>query len=102
MKVKVYPYRENSNTGNIIWPGHYPMRHGKFPADHPVGGGFSDVAECQCGNGANIEAFRSRGYWASCFPEGDGITWKPLNGQDKEQCIKDIRECFEWEAFWGA
>jgi hypothetical protein len=84
--------------GNIIWTGKFPMRNGRFPADHPVGGATGIVD--QCGNGPGIEAFRQRGYWASCFPEGDGITWKPLREQNNEQCMTDIRECFGWEARW--
>ena len=46
------------------------------------------------GTSDELAQFRARGYWASCFPEGDGITWKPENGQSDEQCLRDIRECF--------
>lgn len=99
MLVKVYPYREKIGFGNIIWTPFFPMRGGKFPKEHPCAPGeFAD----QCGSGENIKSFRERGYWASCFPEGDGIAWKPLNGQSDEQCIKDIGECFGWETKWGA
>ena len=97
MKVKVYPYREKVGMGNIIWNNKYPMKAGKFPSNHPVGGAFSGAGNSQCGNGSNIDNFRERGYWASCFPEGDGITWEPKNNQTDEQCLKDIRECFNWD-----
>jgi len=103
MKVKVFPYREKIGMGNIMWNGpRFEMRGGKFQKDHPVGGGFGDAEASQCGNGSNIKAFRAAGYWASCFPEGDGITWKPLNGQSDEQCMIDIKECFTgFDAYWG-
>ena len=97
MKVKVYPYRERVGMGNIIWDGKYPMRAGKFPSNHPVGGGSMDFGASQDGSENSIDNFRKRGYWASCFPEGDGITWKPKNNQTDEQCLKDIQECFGWE-----
>jgi len=96
MKVKVFPYVKGKNTGNIIWEGKYQMKNGKFPSNHPVGGIFGGD-DGQIGNGKNIEAFRARGYWASCFPEGDGITWIPEKGQTIEQTIIDIKECFGWE-----
>lgn len=109
MKAKAYPYREKIAHGNIVWAerdrgssyyrvSRFAGRNGKFTADHPVAP-HSDVllgkrGGSQGGDSQSIDAFRDRGYWASCFPEGDGITWKPLNGQSDEQCLKDIRECF--------
>ena len=95
MKVTVHAYRKGVHMGNILWSGRWEMRGGKFPLDHPVGGGMAGGA--QFGNSPAIERFRARGYWASCFPEGDGITWEPLANQDDEKCMADIRECFGWE-----
>jgi hypothetical protein len=87
--------------GNIIWDSKHEMRAGKFPPSHPVGGkGFGAAPDGQMGDGQNIVAFRERGYWASCFPEGDGVTWKPLNSQSDAQCLSDIREIFGWDAKW--
>lgn len=100
MRVKVYPHREKVGMGNILWTGKFEMRAGKFPATHPVGG-VSDWASGQYGQAENIDKFRAMGYWASCFPEGDGITWKPLNGQSDDQCMADIKEAFGWDAVWG-
>ena len=94
MKVKVYPYRHKVGMGNILWQEKHPMRNGRFPPDHPVGGKFAGVA---VRGSSALTQFRERGYWASCFPEGDGITWKPLNGQSDAQCLADIAECFGWE-----
>jgi hypothetical protein len=114
IKARVYPYREKVGMGNIIWAernlgsayyrvSRYAMRNGRFPADHPVASGearSNDRAEM--GKSTGIEAFRARGYWASCFPEGDGITWKPERGQDDAQCLIDIRDCFpNLDASWA-
>lgn len=110
LTFKVYPYRPKVGMGNVVWANRdrgsayyrtsrFAMNHGKFPKDHPVGGGSNDLD--QMGGGPTIEAFRARGYWASCFPEGDGMCWKPLNGQNDAQCLTDIRECFGWDARWA-
>lgn len=110
LKVKVFPFREKLGMGNIIWAernqgssyyrtSKFAMRGGKFPPNHPVGGGYANDA--QVGTGENINAFRELGYWASCFPEGDGITWRPLNGQSDEQCMEDVKAVFGWDAQWG-
>jgi len=101
------------STANIIWAkrdrgsayyrvSQFAMRGGKFPPNHPCApsSGYSDAA--QCGVSPQLLAFRERGYWASCFPEGDGITlkwWDDVpNPTEKttEQVIKDITECFGW------
>lgn len=111
MNFTVYPYRPKLGMGNIIWAernrgsayyrvSEYAMRNGKFPPNHPVGGdGYGPNS--QGGDSAGMRAFRERGYWASCFPEGDGITWKPERGQSDAQCLADIRECFGWDAKWA-
>lgn len=104
MKVRVYPFREKIAYGNILWPGKFPVRPGgTFPATHPCAASsvtFSRDLGGQCGAGIGLDAFRAKGYWASCFPEGDGITWQPLNGQSDEQCLADIRAAFDWDAEW--
>lgn len=112
LKVKVYPFRKGAGMGNIIWAerdrgsahyrvSRYAMNAGRFPPDHPVGGTFHATDSSQCGSGSTIEAFRAKGYWASCFPEGDGITFEPKACQSDEQCLADIIECFGWDATWG-
>lgn len=82
--------------GNIMWRTAHPMRNGKFPVTHPLYTPTTKFSD-QISDHPNIVAFRERGYWASCFPEGDGITWQPLNDQTTEQTATDIRECFGWE-----
>lgn len=101
MKVKVFPYREGLCYGNIIWPGKFPMRAGNFPSNHPVAASARENGTTWIGNEAGrsalMDKFRALGYWASCFPEGDGITWKPLNGQTWTQITADIANTFGWE-----
>lgn len=115
MDIRLHPYREGLCTGNIIWAernlgdayyrvSRFAMRGGRFPPNHPVAPGEArSNNRAEMGAGGGIDAFRARGYWASCFPEGDGITWKPEQGQSDEQCLLDIRESFGWpEAKWAA
>ncbi len=102
MIVMVYPYHEKYAHGNIVWTGRFPMRAGRFPMNHPVAPGWrsDDPAQrvtMQFGRGPGLDLFRGRGYWASCFPDGDGITFKPLDGQDDDRQRADVRECFGWE-----
>lgn len=88
------------------------MRAGKFPPQHPcaddprptVCGKWTRInpetkerTECpgeQPESSTKLGNFRARGYWASCFPEGDGITFEALHGQDDETIKRDIAECF--------
>jgi hypothetical protein len=104
------------SSANIIWADRdqgssyyrtskFAMRNGKFPPSHPCAP-FDDEApsvSSQMGGSKRLTEFRSRGYWTSCFPEGDGITFKwwddVQNPTDKtaEQVMKDIRECFGWK-----
>lgn len=82
----------------------FAMRYGKFPATHPCAPFDEDPPKdsSQMGGSKRLSEFRRRGYWASCFPEGDGITlkwWEDCEPSDKtaEQVMQDIRECFGWE-----
>lgn len=98
MKVKYIHPRKGICYGNILWPGKWPMRGGKFPADHPIeprGGECQN--DFQCGQSETMRRFRERGYWASCSPEGDGIAFDCLNDQTPKQVVKDIIECFGFE-----
>ena len=110
--VQFFPYRPKIGSGNIIWADRdrgsayyrvskFAMKGGVFPANHPVGGTRSDTDSSQMGSGKKIEAFRARGYWASCFPEGDGITFQHEDDRDDDRVIKDIQECFGWQVERG-
>ena len=108
------------STANIIWAerdrgsayyrvSKFAMNGGKFPASHPCApfeGEKQFDDRSQCGASKGLTAFRERGYWASCFPEGDGITlkwWDDPAAPDKTavQVMRDIRECFGWEVRLG-
>jgi hypothetical protein len=47
-----------------------------------------------------LDKFRMRGYWASCFPEGDGITID-VGDRSEAQVVADIAECFGWQIETG-
>lgn len=88
---------KGKHTGNILWLGRWPMNGGKFPPNHPIGGMLKDFRNGEYGSSPQIKAFRERGYWASCFPEGYGITLHSANwDKTDEQVRKDIAECFGW------
>jgi len=111
MKVKYHHEQPKLCHGNIIWAKrdrgtaycpvskYAPVRGGRFPQDHPA----APNAEARANDRAEfatspaLEAFRARGYWASCFPEGDGITMSCERGQPSETVVNDIAECFGWE-----
>lgn len=114
MTPKLFPCRPGVSHGNIIWAertlgnayyrvSQFAMRGGRFPQTHPVAPGEATSTDrAEMGSSASLDAFRARGYWASCFPEGDGITWTPERGQSDAQCLADIRECFGWpDASWA-
>lgn len=89
--MKVRYIHESPLTGggkqasNIMWAGRWPMKAGEFPADHPC------VSQQEA-----FERFKSLGYWANPFPEGDGITLD-ANGRSADQVRSDIMECFGWD-----
>lgn len=96
-------------TGNIIWAkrdrgdayyrvSRFAMQQGFFPSNHPAcpGGSGGSDSLAQCGVSDELNAFRARGYWASCFPEGDGITMHCLRGQTAHMVGADIQRSFGW------
>lgn len=104
------------SSANIIWAerdggtsyyatSRFAMRAGKFPPHHPCAPFDDDPPRNsgQIGGSKKLTAFRDRGYWASCFPEGDGITFKwwedvpEPSEKTAEQVMKDIQDCFGWE-----
>ncbi len=100
MKVDYVHERPKVCHGNIRWSPAHAMRDGVFPRSHPAAPGstfFPNAGEAQLGTSDQMVAFRLRGYWASCFPEGDGITLSCLRDQDAERVAADIREVFGWE-----
>lgn len=91
MKVKVFAHIPKQFMGNIYWT---------LPGDPEL---LSEVPDERLTASllSAMKTFRGRGYFASCFPEGDGIAWEPLLGQSHALCIQDIAECFGWDCAWG-
>jgi hypothetical protein len=114
MKVKYLHGMKGICKSNIMWSGKFPMRGGVFPANHPCAGNakptvrspyrhreagkadWTDVPGETTAGETPLDKFRMRGYWASCFPEGDGITID-TGDRTAEQVRADIAECFGWE-----
>lgn len=98
MDVKYTHENPGQWNGNILWTGRYAARNGIFPKDHPCAAGTKVFAgnDFQAGDGEALRAFRDRGYWASCFPEGDGITLTCKKGQAEADVTKDIQDVFGW------
>jgi len=82
VKLKYSKTSATSCMSNILWDEKKPMRGGKFPPSHPV-------------KDDTLDNFRKLGYWASCFPEGDGIAFNPKNKSISE-IKRDIEKCFGW------
>lgn len=91
----VHP-QKGVHYGNIMWKPAHPMRGGVFPKTHPAAPGYKFGVKNEIGDGGKMKEFRERGYWASCFPEGDGITMECLAEQTPDQVAKDIQEVFGW------
>ena len=100
MQVRYIHEKPKVSHGNIMWAPAHPMRNGKFPQSHPAAPSSTfhpNAGDGQLGTSPQMIAFRERGYWASCFPEGDGITMSVKNDQRPEQVASDIREVFGWD-----
>lgn len=85
-------------SDNLMFDSKHPMRNGKFLSTHP----FIDCKEpLTFANNPHPDAtdrlnkFRQAGYFASCFPEGDGITIQRLKGQSEQQLIEDVCKILE-------
>lgn len=71
-----FPY--DNVSGNLLWR----------KADLP--GHEKQLSE-------SLESFRQLGYWASAFPEGDGVTFNDTDGRKPEQQIyEDFCAAFPW------
>ena len=65
-------------TGNLLWSA-------------------SDVIGREAEIGVSINQLRELGYWASAFPEGDGVTFTEDTGKKRnDELALDIRTCFDW------
>ena len=88
MQVDYYHQsKEPSIYGNIMWE----KSLGESDETHPVISIKADKTEHP------LENFRALGYFASCFPEGDGIALDDLSGSKTAQEVAtDIETCFGW------
>ena len=100
MKVKYIKYQKGVCFGNIIFDHFYPRNSGQWRIKHPCAGNpkplvFSRSEQPFSDDPLGI--FRKLGYLASCFPEGDGISFEPPEGWTDESVINDIKECFGFD-----
>lgn len=100
MKIKVRLYAPIPNgKGNIYWRGNHGMRAGEWPRSHPCFGNPKLTVATHNEQPASqdpLGRFRARGYFASCFPEGDGICFDAPAGKTTPDIVNDIHECFGW------
>ena len=114
MKVRYIHGQKGVFSSSVLWDTKHPMRGGKFPPSHPCADNAKPMVsgpyrtkkpdatewtevpgETTTGDTA-LDKFRMRGYWASCFPEGDGMTID-VGGRTEAEVVADIRECFGWK-----
>ena len=96
MKVEILIGSPGLSRWNIVFEEPFPMRAGRFPKQHPCWENprptvFGDEPETP----DPLGRFRGRGYAsASCFPDGDGISFIPRAGTGIETVKRDVAECF--------
>lgn len=79
MKAVFLPPRD-SYLGNLVWK-------------------KEDFDDKQLAIEESLQKLRKIGYWASVFPEGDGIAFKfedELTERNNEEMFNDFKSCFEW------
>lgn len=84
---------ERRALGNLMFMGKsFEATGGVFPKDHPFASGSQVFDEHfpSIGRGERLDALRKLGYYISCFPEGDGMCFKPPVGKSDIEVIEDI------------
>lgn len=79
MKARLLPPRDNHN-GNLVW------RRDAFLDKN------SQISQ-------SLDEIRTLGYWASPFPEGDGVVFRLLSDtiiKSNDDILDDFRRCFDW------
>lgn len=98
-EVKVLIGKKGLSFSNILWAGRFPMYGGVFPKNHPCSDNPKPTVftyEEQPATNDRLGRFRARGYLASCFPEGDGISFAPIDeARGVPEICQDIVECFD-------
>ena len=70
-------FPRNKNYGNLLW------------RKEELQGNEADLS-------LSLQGLRKLGYWASAYPEGDGVTFATKNKQDQEQIMNDFVQSFSW------
>lgn len=95
LRVDYFAYVPGVGYGNLCWAGpHCPVRDPRHPlhgAENPTVFGPPPPSDDKLGR------FRARGYFASCFPEGDGIAFQPPEGKTDADIVRDVEDCFGWD-----
>lgn len=87
MQVTYYHQKKNV-YGNIMWSKDIGIKN----TTHPV------ISIQIKSNIDPLEKFRSLGYYASCFPEGDGIAIRDESERKTAGMVADdIISCFGWD-----
>jgi len=94
LEVEYFHTLPGVGPANVMWRDRWPMRGGTFPQAHPVGGTSLRDGSMQFGTSDQMAAFRAKGYWASCFPEGDGMIVQ--TDRAAGSVVDDLKECFGW------
>lgn len=104
MKVQYLGPIPGVGKANIMWRRPFHPARGAFdnvwPKTHPCFGNpmLMVVEKAPPASDDPLGQFRSRGYCASCFPEGDGICLLSIpEGKTTPDAVRDIEECFGWE-----
>jgi hypothetical protein len=72
-----------------------------FPPHHEYKGNLlwnaSDGIGRESEISTSLNQLRELGYWASAFPEGDGVTFTEDSGKKRnDELVLDVRACFGW------
>jgi len=79
MKARLLPPRIN-HSGNLVW-----RREDYLDKESEISLSLAEV--------------RKLGYWASAFPEGDGVVFSPpssTTNKTNQDMLDDFRKCFSW------
>lgn len=70
-----------------------------FPNGHYTGNllwSKAEALEREAAIANSLTLIRLKNYWASAYPEGDGVTFTDENKRSDTEVLKDFRNCFKW------
>lgn len=70
-----------------------------FPNGHYSGNllwNKAEALEWETAIANSLSLIRLKNYWASAYPEGDGVTFTDENKRSDAEVLKDFITCFEW------